>query len=118
MREHRIAAAEVWPVRENEPEVARDAQRLERRPVVGDRDELVALADAPPEVIEVACRLDRRAGLARADDERPRKVEFRLRLTNLHWVGAVEDDQVKPAGRNAVCRADDFGPQARAPHAK
>src|SRR5207248_2586040 len=112
-RERRVPTADRRLPREDRPEAALLREPLERRPRIGDRDELRApAARLLPEVVGVRARLERRAGLRGRDEERPREVELRLELADRPRVRRVEDVEVRGVER----APQDLGREAGAAH--
>ncbi len=89
-RQRRVAAADRRLAHEDGGELPLLGERRELRAGIRDRDPLLAARREPPEVVGVGARLERRAGLRRADEQRVLEVELLAESADRLRVRGVE----------------------------
>src|SRR5262249_18601201 len=74
--------------------------------------------DTVKEILFENVGLERRARLARDDEERVSQIDFILECLHLSRIGGIEHVELREPADRAEGRLDDFRTEARSPHSK
>src|SRR5262249_18891713 len=123
IRKNRIAPSDVRPAEEDAPKAVAFGNLLQLRARIRNCEEVTAgflganePLDTVEEILFENIGLERRARLARYDEERVFQIDFVLEGPHLSWIGRIEHVKFREPADRAEGRLDYFRAEARSPH--